>query len=61
MVDRDKLEMIAKGLLEYETLDGSQIKEIVDQGANESRQAVRLPRGRESTRAFRLYPADGEG
>jgi DNA-binding NarL/FixJ family response regulator len=30
--DGDKLEMIAKGLLEYETLDGSQIKEIVEHG-----------------------------
>jgi cell division protease FtsH len=29
---RDKLETIAKALLEYETLDGSQIKEIVDHG-----------------------------
>ena len=30
--DRDKLEVIAKGLLEYETLDGSQIKQIVEHG-----------------------------
>ena len=30
--DRDKLEVIAKGLLEYETLDSSQIKEIVEHG-----------------------------
>src|SRR5438270_3609109 len=30
--NRDKLEVIAKALLEYETLDGSQIKEIVDHG-----------------------------
>src|SRR5437763_12110962 len=29
---RDKLEVIAKALLEFETLDGSQIKEIVDHG-----------------------------
>jgi cell division protease FtsH len=29
---RDKLETIAKALLEYETLDGSQIKEIVEHG-----------------------------
>jgi cell division protease FtsH len=29
---RDKLETIAKALLEYETLDGSQIKEIIDHG-----------------------------
>lgn len=29
--DRDKLEQIAKGLLEDETLDSSQIKEIVEQ------------------------------
>src|ERR1700694_5611268 len=28
----DKLEFIAKALLEYETLDGSQIKEIVEHG-----------------------------
>jgi len=32
MADRHKLEGIAKGLLEYETLDGSQIKEIVEHG-----------------------------
>ena len=32
MADRDKLEVIAKGLLEYETLVGSQIKEIVEHG-----------------------------
>ena len=32
MADRDKLEVIAKGLLEYETLDSSQIKEIVEHG-----------------------------
>ena len=30
--NRDKLETIAKALLEYETLDGSQIKEIIDHG-----------------------------
>src|SRR6266487_4521313 len=30
--NRDKLEIIAKALLEYETLDGSQIKEIVERG-----------------------------
>ena len=30
--DRDKLERIAKNLLEYETLGGSQIKEIVEHG-----------------------------
>src|SRR5205823_7893599 len=29
---RDKLEVIAKGLLEYETLDGAQIEEIVKHG-----------------------------
>ena len=29
---RDKLEVIARALLEYETLDGSQIKEIVEHG-----------------------------
>jgi DNA-binding NarL/FixJ family response regulator len=32
MADRHKLEGIAKGLLEYKTLDGSQIKEIVEHG-----------------------------
>jgi len=30
--NRDKLEVIAKALLEYETLDGSQIKEIAEHG-----------------------------
>jgi DNA-binding NarL/FixJ family response regulator len=30
--DRGKLEVIAKGLLEYESLDSSQIKEIVEHG-----------------------------
>jgi cell division protease FtsH len=29
---RDKLEVIAKALLEYETLDGSQIREIIEHG-----------------------------
>ena len=29
---RDQLEVIAKALLEYETLDGLQIKEIVEHG-----------------------------
>ena len=32
MADRDKLEGIAKGLLDYETLDSSRIKEIVKRG-----------------------------
>jgi DNA-binding NarL/FixJ family response regulator len=32
MADRDKLEVLAKGLLESEALDSSQIKEIVGQG-----------------------------
>jgi DNA-binding NarL/FixJ family response regulator len=32
MPNRDKLEVIAKALLEYETLDGAQIKEIVEHG-----------------------------
>jgi DNA-binding NarL/FixJ family response regulator len=32
MADRDKLEVIAKGLLDYQTLDDSQIKEIVEHG-----------------------------
>ena len=30
--NREKLEVIAKALLEYETLDGAQIREIVDHG-----------------------------
>ena len=30
--NRDKLEIIANGLLEYETLDGSQVEEIVRSG-----------------------------
>src|SRR5439155_20162772 len=30
--NRDKLGAIAKALLEFETLDGSQLKEIVDHG-----------------------------
>jgi len=37
---RDQLEVIAKALLEYETLDGSQIKEIVEQG-----RLINPPRG----------------
>jgi len=32
LAHRDKLDVIAKGLLEYETLDGSQIEEIVKHG-----------------------------
>jgi DNA-binding CsgD family transcriptional regulator len=32
LADRDKLEGIAKGLLEYENLDSSQIKETVEHG-----------------------------
>ena len=32
LADRDKFEVIAKRLLEYETLSGSQIKEIVEHG-----------------------------
>ena len=32
MTHRDKLETIAKALLEYETLDGSQIKDIMEHG-----------------------------
>src|SRR6266513_862265 len=32
LANRDKLEVIAKALLEFETLDGSQIKEIVEHG-----------------------------
>ena len=30
--NRDKLDIIAKALLEFETLDGSQIKEIIKHG-----------------------------
>src|SRR5207244_11248759 len=32
IANRDKLEVIAKALLEFETLDGSQLKEIVEHG-----------------------------
>ena len=32
LADRDKLEAITKGLLEYQTLDDSQIKEIGEHG-----------------------------
>jgi cell division protease FtsH len=32
LAHRDKLEVIAKALLEYETLDGTQIKEIIEHG-----------------------------
>jgi DNA-binding NarL/FixJ family response regulator len=32
LADRDKLDMIVKGLLECETLDSSQIKEIIEHG-----------------------------
>jgi cell division protease FtsH len=32
IASRDKLEIIAKALLEFETLDGSQLKEIVEHG-----------------------------
>ena len=32
MADGDKLDVIAKALLDYETLDGSQIEEIVEHG-----------------------------
>jgi cell division protease FtsH len=32
LANRDKLEVIAKALLEFETLDGSQLKEIVEHG-----------------------------
>jgi cell division protease FtsH len=30
--NREKLEVIAKALLEYETLDGAQIREIIEHG-----------------------------
>ena len=30
--NRDKLDIIAKALLEFETLDGSQIKDIIEHG-----------------------------
>ena len=32
IANRDRLDIIAKALLEYETLDGVQIREIVDHG-----------------------------
>jgi cell division protease FtsH len=32
MTHRDKVELIAKALLEYETLDGAQVKEIIETG-----------------------------
>ena len=32
MADRDKLDVIAKALLQYEALDGSQIEEIIEHG-----------------------------
>jgi cell division protease FtsH len=32
MTHRDKVELIAKALLEYETLDGDQVKEIIETG-----------------------------
>ena len=45
--DRDKLERIAKNLLEYETLGGSRIKEIVEHGRPINLpQSGALPRGK---------------
>ncbi len=32
LANREKLEVIAKALLEFETLDGSQIREIIEHG-----------------------------
>src|SRR5438034_9840482 len=47
MADRDKLEEIAKGLLEHETFDRSRIKEIVEYGRLINRpQSGAPPRGK---------------
>ncbi len=32
LANREKLEVIAKALLEYETLDGAQIREVIEHG-----------------------------
>ena len=47
MADRDKLEVLAKGLLEDQTLDGSQIKEIVEHGRLIKSTAKRSPAARQ--------------
>src|ERR671936_982727 len=49
LAHRDKLDVIAKGLLEYETLDGSQIEEIVKHG-----RLINPPPGISSTPAKKL-------
>ena len=43
IANRDKLDVIAKALLEFETLDGSQIKEIVDHRPPDPSAAKRDP------------------
>ena len=45
--NREKLEVLAKSLLEYETLDGSQIKEIVNHGRLINRPPGGVPPPRE--------------
>ena len=45
--DRDKLEVLAKGLLEYETFDRSRIKEIVEHGRPDKSTAKRSPAARQ--------------
>ena len=42
--NRDKLESIAKALLEYETLDGDQIREIIETGTMRTPPSVPKPR-----------------
>jgi DNA-binding NarL/FixJ family response regulator len=51
MADRDKLESIAKALLRYEVLDGSQIEEIIEHGRLISPPSGRAP---PSTRKMRV-------
>jgi cell division protease FtsH len=41
--NRDKLEVIAQGLLEYETLDGSHIQEIMDTGEIQNPPSAPVP------------------
>jgi DNA-binding NarL/FixJ family response regulator len=43
MADRDKLESIAKALLQYEALDGSQLEEIIEHGRLTSPAPGRAP------------------
>jgi cell division protease FtsH len=49
MANRDKLEVIAKALLEYETLDGTQIKEIIEHGRLINPPPAVTPQGGEKT------------